>query len=44
MMSDKRFTFYAEKTGKYYEISIRDEKEIQEYNITDDFFKSKDIE
>ena len=40
-MSEKRFSWIAEKTGQHYEISIRDGDE--EYTISDDFFKSKDV-
>lgn len=41
-MSEKRFIFFAEKTGQHYEILIRD-KMGEEYIITDDFFRSKDV-
>ena len=40
-MSEKRFSWIAEKTGQHYEISIRDGD--IEYTISDDFFKSKDV-
>ena len=41
-MSEKRFKGYAEKTGQHYELIIIDEIG-EEYNLTDDFFKSKDV-
>ena len=41
-MNEKRFKGYAEKTGQHYELIIQDGIG-EEYNITDDFHKSKDI-
>lgn len=41
-MSEKRFTGYAEKTGQHHELIIQDEFG-EEYNITDDFYKSTDV-
>ena len=41
-MSDKRFKGYAEKTGRHHELIIIDSLG-EEYIITDDFFKSKDV-
>lgn len=41
-MSEKRFKGYAEKTGRHHELIIIDSLG-EEYSITDDFFKSKDV-
>ena len=41
-MNEKRFKGYAEKTGQHYELIIIDEIG-EEYSLTDDFFKSKDV-
>ena len=41
-MSEKRFKGYAEKTGQHYMLIINDEIG-EEYCLTDDFFKSKDV-
>ena len=41
-MSEKRFKGYAEKTGQHYMLIINDEIG-EEYSLTDDFFKSKDV-
>jgi predicted RNase H-like nuclease (RuvC/YqgF family) len=42
MMNEKRFKGYAEKTGQHYMLIINDELG-EEYCLTDDFFKSKEI-
>ena len=41
-MTEKRFKGYAEKTGGHHELIIIDSLG-DEYNITDDFFKSQDV-
>ena len=41
-MSEKRFKGYAEKTGQHFELIINDLLG-EEYSLTDDFFKSKDV-
>ena len=41
-MGEKRFKGYAEKTGRHHELIIIDSLG-EEYSITDDFFKSKDV-
>lgn len=41
-MSERRFKGYAEKTGQHHILIINDEIG-EEYNITDDFFKSKEV-
>ena len=41
-MTEKRFKGYAEKTGQHFELIINDLLG-EEYSLTDDFFKSKDV-
>jgi predicted nuclease with TOPRIM domain len=41
-MTEKRFKGYAEKTGQHFELIINDLLG-EEYSLTDDFFRSKDV-